>query len=286
MERLGLGPDVCLARNPRLVYGRITGWGQHGPLAHAAGHDINYIALSGTLHAIGRRGQPPTPPMALLGDMAGGGMFLVTGVLAALHERTRSGLGQVVDAAICEGAAALATASFGSVAGGTQNEERGTNIVDSGAPFYDVYECQDGKWISIGPIEARFHRELLERLGLPATQPVSHMDRGHWEAAREVFTRTFRTRTRDQWCELLEGSDVCFAPVLSFKEAPDHPHFVSRGSFVEVAGVRQPMPAPRFSRTPSAVPRVPQAPDPARFGQALSGWLASERIDQWRSRLG
>ena len=285
-ERLGLGPDVCMARNPRLVYGRITGWGQHGPLAHAAGHDINYIAISGTLHAIGRRGQPPTPPMALLGDMAGGGMFLVAGVLAALHERTRSGLGQVVDAAICEGAAALATASFGSVAGGTQNEERGTNIVDSGAPFYDVYECQDGKWISIGPIEARFHRELLERLGLPATQSVSHMDRTHWEGAREVFTRTFRTRTRDQWCDLLEGSDVCFAPVLSFKEAPDHPHFVSRGSFVEVAGVRQPMPAPRFSRTPSAVPRVPQAPDPARFGQALSGWLASERIDQWRSRLG
>ncbi len=285
-ERMGLGPDACLARNPRLVYGRITGWGQDGPLAQAAGHDINYIAITGVLDAIGRKGQPPSVPLALLGDMAGGAMYLVAGVLAALHEAGRSGKGQVVDAAICEGAAALATAFYGGVAAGTFSPERGTNLLDSGAPFYEVYECSDGKWISIGPIEARFHRELLERLGLDAEGLVPHLDPATWPAAREQFAAVFRTRTRQAWCELLEGTDVCFAPVLSFAEAPEHPHFAARQTFVDVGGVRQPMPAPRFSRTPCAVPSVPQAPESGRFAQALTDWLEPARASHWAGRFG
>ena len=282
-ERLGLGPQACMARNPRLVYGRITGWGQDGPLAQAAGHDINYISITGALDAIGRKGQPPSIPLALLGDMAGGGMFLVAGVLAGIHEARRSGKGQVVDAAISDGVAVLATAFYGSVASGGWSSERGTNILDSGAPFYDVYECQDGKWISIGPIEARFHALLLEKLGLPAGEFGPHLDRGGWPRAREAFARVFKTRTRQQWCELLEGTDVCFAPVLSFAEAPRHPHFVARGTFVDVGGVVQPMPAPRFSRTPCATPRTPRDPTPDGFARALSGWLPDARIEHWQA---
>ncbi|HPU50829.1 MAG TPA: CaiB/BaiF CoA-transferase family protein [Burkholderiaceae bacterium] len=280
-ERLGLGPEVCLARNPRLVYGRMTGWGQTGPLAQAAGHDINYIAITGVLEAIGRKDQPPSVPLALMGDMAGGAMYLVAGILAALHETSRSGHGQVVDAAIAEGAAALATAFYGSRAAGRFNLERGTNVIDSGAAFYDVYECADGRYISIGPIEAKFHRELLQRLGLAPDAFDPHLDPAQWPRAREAFTQIFRTSTRQAWCELLEGTDVCFAPVLNFDEAPSHPHFVARGSFVDVDGVVQPMPAPRFSRTPSAVPRTPVDPARETFARSLQGWLPNEAIARW-----
>jgi crotonobetainyl-CoA:carnitine CoA-transferase CaiB-like acyl-CoA transferase len=282
MERLGLGPDACLARNPRLVYGRVTGWGREGPLAQAAGHDINYIALTGVLNAIGRRGQPPTVPLALAGDFGGGGMFLAMGVLAALLHARATGQGQVVDAAMVDGAASLATAFYGLHAGGQWQAERGSNVLDTGAPHYDCYECSDGRWISIGPIEARFHAELVRRLGLEAEDIGAPGDRSRWPQAREAFARAFRSRTRDEWCALLEGTDVCFAPVLSFDEAPAHPHLQARGSFVEVDGVTQPAPAPRFSATPSARPTGVEAPGGA---DALKGWLPPERIAGWRHLL-
>ncbi|SPA39637.1 L-carnitine dehydratase/bile acid-inducible protein F [Cupriavidus taiwanensis] len=281
-ERMGLGPDVCLARNPRLVYGRITGWGQHGPLAQVAGHDINYIALTGTLDAIGRRGQPPSVPLALLGDMSGGALYLAMGMLAGLLEARASGKGQVVDAAIVDGTASMAMTFFGLAAAGKWHAERGTNILDSGAPFYDVYQCADGKWISVGPIEARFHAELLQRMGIDPDKVGAQMDEASWPQAREVFAAAFRRRSRDQWCALLEGTDVCFAPVLSFAEAPEHPHLKARGTFVEVDGVVQPAPAPRFSRTPSGVPTPPQAPHADGMSAALAGWLPPEEIAAWQ----
>ncbi|CAG2159302.1 CaiB/BaiF CoA transferase family protein [Cupriavidus numazuensis] len=284
-ERLGLGPEDCLARNPRLVYGRMTGWGQDGPLAQAAGHDINYISITGVLDAIGRKDEPPAIPLALLGDMAGGAMFLVAGILAALYEARDSGKGQVVDASIAEGAANLATSFYGSVAAGMWKLERGTNILDSGAPFYDVYACKDGKLISIGPLEARFHQDLLERLDLSPESFGRHLDRANWPRLREAFTAAFKTRTRDEWCALLEGTDVCFAPVLNMAEAPQHPHLKARGSFVEVEGVMQPMPAPRFSRTPNAVPRVPTEASPETFADALSKWLPEAEVGRWQSVL-
>jgi crotonobetainyl-CoA:carnitine CoA-transferase CaiB-like acyl-CoA transferase len=282
MERLGLGPEACLARNPRLVYGRVTGWGQDGPLAHAAGHDINYIALSGALHAIGRKDQPPTAPPALVGDFGGGAMFLVMGVLAALLHARATGQGQVVDAAIVEGAASLSTVLYGLAAAGRWSEERGSNIIDTGAPHYDCYQCSDGRWISVGPIEARFHAELVRRLGLDPEAIGPPNDSSCWPGARAVFAGVFRSRTRDEWCARLDGSDVCFAPVLGFAEAPQHPHLQSRGSFVEVDGVPQPAPAPRFSATPTARPTVPAAPSGAA---ALRGWLAPERVAAWRHLL-
>ena len=282
MERLGLGPDVCLARNPRLVYGRMTGWGQDGPLAHAAGHDINYIAVAGVLNAIGRAGQAPTAPLALVGDFGGGAMFLVMGVLAALLHARGSGQGQVVDAAIVDGAASLGTVFHGLVASGQWHDERGSNILDTGAPHYDCYPCADGHWISVGPIEARFHAELARRLGLDPAELGPPGDRAHWPRARDVLARVFRTRPRQAWCELLEGTDVCFAPVLSFGEAPAHPHLKARGTFVEVEGVTQPAPAPRFSATPTTMPTAPQAPSGA---QALHGWLSAERIAAWQPTL-
>lgn len=285
-ERLGLGPDVCLARNPRLVYGRITGWGQEGPLAQVAGHDINYISLTGTLDAIGRQGQPPSVPLALLGDMSGGALYLAMGVLAAILEARGSGQGQVVDAAVVDGTASMAMTFFGLAAAGKWQPERGTNILDSGAPFYDVYACADGKWISIGPIEARFHAELLERMGIPVDAIGPQMDTANWPHTREVLAAAFRTRTRAAWCDLLEGTDVCFAPVLSFAEAPSHPHLKARGTFVEVDGVVQPAPAPRFSRTPSAMPtppQAPQSPDADGVDAALAAWgLSPEAIAGWR----
>ncbi|RKJ99019.1 CaiB/BaiF CoA transferase family protein [Alicycliphilus denitrificans] len=282
MERLGLGPDVCRERNPRLVYGRMTGWGQDGPLAHAAGHDINYIALTGTLNAIGRKGQAPVAPLALVGDFGGGAMFLVMGVLAALLHARSTGQGQVVDAAVVDGASSLATAFYGLSAGGQWSGERGTNILDGGAPHYDCYECLDGRYISIGPIEARFHAELLRRIGIDEAAAGSPGDRSCWERMRGEFQRVFKTRTRAQWCELLEGSDVCFAPVLSFDEAPHHPHLQARASFVEVDGVFQPAPAPRFSATPSKVPTAPRMPSGVA---ALGSWLSAERVEHWRHFL-
>jgi crotonobetainyl-CoA:carnitine CoA-transferase CaiB-like acyl-CoA transferase len=256
-ERLGLGPNACLARNPRLVYGRMTGWGQTGPLAHAAGHDLNYASLTGVIHAIGRQDQPPSIPLALTGDMGGGAMYLVMGVLSALLESRNSGLGQVVDAAIVDGAASLATLFYGLHAAGMWSEERGSNILDSGAPFYEVYACQDGQWISVGPIEARFYSQLLQKLDLDPAELGAQHDRGAWAQAKVRIAERFKSRTRAQWCELLEGTDVCFAPVLSFAQAPEHPHLKARGTFVEVDGVMQPAPAPKFSRTVPDTPRPP-----------------------------
>jgi alpha-methylacyl-CoA racemase len=257
MERLGLGPDVCTARNPRLVYGRMTGWGQEGPLAPAAGHDINYIALAGALHPIGRRGEKPLPPLNLVGDFGGGGLMLAFGVVCALVERARSGRGQVIDAAMVDGAAVLMTMMHGFRHLGVWSDERGTNLLDTGAHFYDTYETKDGKHVAIGSIEPQFYAELLRLTGLEGEALPRQMDRSQWPALKERFAAIFRTRTRDEWCELMEGSDVCFAPVLSMGEAYEHPHNVARSTFVEMAGKLQPAPAPRFSRTPGAISGPP-----------------------------
>lgn len=270
-ERLGLGPEVCLKRNPRLIYGRITGWGQTGPLAHAAGHDINYIALTGVLDAIGRKGQGPSIPLALVGDFSGGALYLVIGVLAGILEARQSGKGQVVDAAIVDGTASMATPFYGLFAAGMWKNERGSNFLDSGAPFYDVYECADGQWISVGPIEARFYSQLLAKLGLDSAALGGQMDRAEWPQAKVRIAQQFKTRSRADWCALLEGTDVCFAPVLSFAEAPEHPHMQARGTFIEVDGVTQPAPAPRFSRTvldhPTAAPEEPSRDVAAALAQ-------------------
>jgi alpha-methylacyl-CoA racemase len=276
-ERLGFGPDVCLARNPRLVYGRMTGWGQEGPYADMAGHDINYIALSGTLHAIGRAGGPPVPPLNLVGDFGGGGMLLALGVLAGILEARSSGEGQVIDAAMVDGAALLATMIHGFKAMGIWDEARGTNILDTGAHFYDVYETADGKWVSIGSIEPQFYAELLEKTGLTNEELPFQHDKSQWPALKERFAAIFKAKTRDEWDEILEGSDVCYAPVLSMDEAPAHPHNAKRGTYVEIAGVVQPGPAPRFSRTPSSVP-VP----PAHAGQHTDEVLAEAGLDAAR----
>ncbi|MGQ4809962.1 Formyl-CoA:oxalate CoA-transferase [Candidatus Entotheonellaceae bacterium PAL068K] len=275
MERLGLGPQVCLARNPRLVYGRVTGWGQTGPLAHAAGHDLNYIALTGTAHAIGRRGQPPTPPLNLVGDFGGGALYLALGIVAALYESQHSGQGQVVDAAMVDGAASLMASIYGLHAAGVINDRRGENLVDSGSPFYEVYETADQKFISIAAIEAKFYAELLLRLGLENEALPEQMDREHWPALTERLAQVFRTKTRQEWCDILEGTDVCFAPILSFDEAPQHPHNQARDTFIAVDGVVQPAPAPRFSRTPAQVQRPPAAPG-EHTQEGLSDWGFSQ----------
>ena len=268
MERLGLGPDVALARNPKLVYGRMTGWGQDGPLAPRAGHDINYIALAGVLHAFGRKGEAPVPPLNLVGDFGGGGMLLGFGVACALLEGTRSGRGQVVDAAMVEGASLLGAMFAGFLKAGSWSEARGENILDTGAPWYNVYETKDGKHVSIGSIETRFYEELLQRLGVP---DLGQHDRKAWPEMRALFANTFKTRTRDEWCKVFEGSDACFAPVLSWSEARRDAHNVARKSFTEVANVEQPSPAPRFSRTPGAVRRAP--PERGEGGsEALADW--------------
>ncbi|MFQ5947968.1 MAG: CaiB/BaiF CoA transferase family protein, partial [Acidimicrobiia bacterium] len=256
-ERLGIGPDECLSRNPRLVYGRMTGWGQAGPLAHAAGHDINYIALAGTLNAIGRAGQAPVPPVNLIGDFGGGGMMLAFGIVCALLERERSGQGQVVDAAMVDGAALLSTMIHGLRAMGTWSDERGTNLLDTGAHFYDVYETADGGFVSIGALEPQFFAELLRLTGLEGEALPHQLDRSEWPKLKERFAAVFKSKTRDEWTALLEGTDVCFAPVLSMAEAPQHPHNRSRGTFVEVQGVLQPAPAQRFSRTKPSINAPP-----------------------------
>jgi alpha-methylacyl-CoA racemase len=263
-ERLGVGPDQCLARNPRLVYGRMTGWGQDGPLAQAAGRDVNYVALSGTLAMIGRAGEPPVPPLTLVGDFGGGGMLLACGVLAALLEASRSGQGQVIDAAMVDGAALLAAMFHGLRASGDWAGERGTNLVDTGAFHYEVYETADGRYISLGAIDAKSYDLMVRLTGLaddadggPVPDPN---DRAAWASMKPRMAALVRTKTRDEWCRLLEGTDVCFAPVLEPSEAPDHPHNRERGTFVEVGGVVQPAPAPRFSRS---VPDTPAPPVPA-----------------------
>jgi len=269
MERLGLGPDEALKRNPKLVYGRMTGWGQDGPLAPRAGHDINYIALAGVLHAFGRKGEAPVPPLNLVGDFGGGGMLLGFGVACALLEASRSGRGQVVDAAMVDGASLLAAMFAGFLKAGTWSEQRGENILDTGAPWYNVYETRDGKHVSIGSIESRFFDELVSRLGLRDVPPQH--DRARWPEMRSLLEKAFKSKTRDEWCKVFEGSDACFAPVLSWSEARRDPHNKSRTSFVEVSGVEQPAPAPRFSRTPGAVRRAP--PERGEGGAAaLAEW--------------
>ena len=271
MERLGLSPDQCLARNPRLVFGRMTGWGQEGPLAEAAGHDINYIALTGALHSIGRTGDRPLPPLNLVGDFGGGALYLALGVVAALLEAQKSGKGQVVDAAMVDGASSLMTAIYGIKAAGMWTNHRGENLLDTGAHFYEVYETRDGKFVSIGSIEAKFYEELLDLSGLKGQELPNQMDRSAWPALKEQLTKIFKSKTRDEWCKIMEGSDVCFAPVLSMEEAPKHPHNRHRGTFVEVEGVVQPGPAPRFSRTPGKVQRPPASPG-EHSEEALRDW--------------
>ena len=270
MERLGLGPDAMLARNPRLVYGRMTGWGQSGPLAQAAGHDLNYIGLVGALAAIGRAGAKPTPPLNLVADFGGGALYLAFGMACALVEAQRSGKGQVVDAAMTEGAASLMTMFYGFHAAGLHALKRGTNLLDSGSAVYDVYECADGGYVAIAPIELKFRKVLFDLLNLPETKDDGAELRGNLE-------NIFKTRTRDEWCALLEGTDACFAPVLTMAEAPHHPHNVARGTFVDVDGVKQPAPAPRFSRTPAGQPTPPQV-----LGQGTRSALADWGIPQPR----
>src|SRR3984893_11833821 len=283
-ERLGLGPDDCLARNPRLVYGRVTGWGQEGPVAPAAGHHINYIALVGALHAFGRRGQPPTPPLNLLGDFAGGALYLALGLVCGILEAQRSGQGQIVDAAMVDGTASLMTAFHGMVAAGQGRHERGTNFNDTGAHFYEAYECADGRWISVAAIEGKFYAELLRRLDIdPATMPPQ-MDREHWPDAKARLAALFKTRTRDERCAILEGTDACFAPVLTTDEAPHHPHNRARGTYVEIDGIVQPAPAPRFSRTVPDLPIPPQPPSsPDAAEAAPAPWLAPAEIAALRA---
>src|SRR6516225_6457637 len=270
-ERLGLGPDVCLARNPKLVYGRMTGWGQEGPLAQAAGHDINYIALAGALHSIGRRGEAPVPPLNLVGDFGGGALYLALGVVGGMLEAQKSGKGQVVDVAMVDGVASLMTAIYGMHGAGIWTNDRGTNILDTGAHYYDVYETKDGKHISVGAIEAKFYEELLERSGLKNEELPRQNDRPSWPRMKERLKTLFLTKTRDEWCKIMEGTDICFAPVLDMDEAPRHPHNQLRGTFVEQDGVTQPAPAPRFSRTPSAIQRPPSVPG-EHTEEALRDW--------------
>ncbi len=257
MERLGLGPDVCLARNPKLVYGRMTGWGQTGPLAPTAGHDLNYISLSGVVNAMGYADRAPTPPLHMVGDMGGGAMFLVTGVLAALLEAKNSGKGQVVDAAICDGATLLASMYFEMRSKGKWADKRGVNMLDGAWPFYGCFTCADGKFISIGPLEPQFYQVLVQRCGL-ADDPLfqKQYDMKTWPEMKVKLAQMFLTRSRDEWCKLLEGSEACFTPVLDFSEAPNHPHNKAREMFFDDNGVQMPAPAPRFSRTPSVPGKV------------------------------
>lgn len=276
MERLGLGPDVCLGRNPRLVFGRMTGFGQDGPLSRAAGHDINYIALSGALFGIGRAGEPPVPPLNLVGDFGGGGMMLAFGVACALLEARISGRGQVVDAAMVEGAATLATFLFAGAQRGTWRLARGSNLIDGGAHFYDTYETKDREYIAVGAIEPKFYAELIGLTGLDPLEFDAQMDHAQWPSMKTKMNALFKTKTRSEWCALLEGSDACFAPVLSPLEAPNHPHNQARGAFVELDGIVQPAPTPRFSRTKPEVGRRP--PLPGEGGDAaLASWGISER---------
>lgn len=283
MERLGLGPDVCLKRNPKLVFGRMTGWGQDGPLAQAAGHDLNYIALTGALNAFGRKGQMPVPPLNLLGDFAGGAAYLALGMVCAFLETQRSGKGQIVDAAIVDGTAHLMTSIYGTYKAAMMVLDRGENILDTGAFFYETYTCSDGKLISIAPIEAKFYDELLMRLGINADALPAPSDKTLWDQGKASLTKIFATKTRDEWCTILEGTDACFAPVLDMDEAPKHPHINARGTFIDIDGIVQPAPAPRFSRT------VPQTPSPPRkaadipLHEALDGWMDPNEIESLRA---
>ncbi|ASR35406.1 carnitine dehydratase [Prauserella marina] len=257
-ERIGLGPEQVRARNPRLIYGRVTGWGQDGPLARTAGHDINYLALSGVLDTIGREGERPVPPVNYLGDFGGGGLFLAMGVLSALYERTSSGMGQVVDASMVDGAALLSTQLFGLKASGAWEGERGRNLLDGGAPFYDTYECADGKYVAVGALEMRFWAALVQVLDLDAAELPVHLDQREWPKLRGILAEAIGRWNRDELVARAEGTDACVTPVLSPWEAAEHPHNAARGTFVDVGGVRQPAPGPKFDRTPPATPEPPR----------------------------
>jgi alpha-methylacyl-CoA racemase len=270
-ERMGLGPDVCLKRNPRLVYGRMTGWGQDGPLALAAGHDINYIALTGALHSVQREGGRPVPPLNLVGDFGGGALYLAVGVLAGLLEARSSGKGQVVDTSMVDGAAHLMMMFYEMRATGFWTDAPGTNLLDTGAPFYDAYETKDGKYVSLGSIEPKFYAELLRLSGLEKEELPPQMDRSQWPGLKRRVAEVMRTKTREEWCRIMEGSDVCFGPVLSLAEAPKHPHNVARKTFIDVGGVAQPAPAPRFSRTQNDAPRPPAIPG-ENGAEILADW--------------
>ena len=276
-ERLGIGPDDCAARNPALVYGRMTGWGQDGPYAQAAGHDINYIALAGALGPIGRAGEAPVPPLNLVGDFGGGGMLLAFGMVSAMLEARTSGEGQVVDAAMVDGSAVLTTMFHGMKAMGVWSDDRGTNLLDTGAPFYDVYETADGEYISLGSLEPQFFAEMVDKTGLGGEDGVRQGDRSRWNVMRSDLAEIVRSKTRDEWDGIMAASDVCYAPVLSLSEAPQHPHNVARGTFTEVAGVTQPAPAPRFSRTEPEI-----SGPPAHAGQHTDEVLAEAGLTEAR----
>jgi alpha-methylacyl-CoA racemase len=276
MERLGLGPESCLSRRPSLVYGRMTGWGQSGPLSHAAGHDINYIALSGALHAIGRPGEPPVVPLNYIGDFGGGAMMLAFGILCALHHARLTGQGQVVDAAMTDGAALLSAMMYGMHAAGVWSNRRGENMLDGGAHFYGTYACADGKFVSVGAIEPQFYALLLEKAGIDDAAFSDRNTMQHWPQLKDRLAQLFLTKTRAEWCALLEGSDACFAPVLDWDEAPLHPHNQARQAFVTVDGVLQPAPAPRFSHTPAATPAYAKGSDDDS-GRIISEWSRTDR---------
>ena len=284
MERLGVGPDVCLARNKKLVFGRMTGWGQDGPYANAAGHDINYIALAGALAHFGRAGEAPVPPLNMVGDFGGGGMLLAYGVVCALLEAQRSGAGQVVDAAMVDGSAILMSMFWGFKNIGLHDENaRGTNMLDSGAHFYDVYKCSDGKYVSIGSIEPQFYAQLLQLTGLASdAEFANQQDRSMWPKLKQRLTEVFATKTQAEWCKIMEGTDVCFAPVLTMSEAAKHPHNVARKTFIEIAGTTQPAPAPRFSRTVASLPTAPVGAG-ANTREVLQSW-GIQNVDELITR--
>ena len=271
MERLGLGPEECQSVNPRLIFGRMTGWGQTGPLSQAAGHDINYISIAGALGAMGYADRPPAPPLNLVGDFGGGAMYLLTGILAALVERATSGQGQIIDAAMTDGTASLLSPFFGLMAMNMWTTDRFSNRLDGGAFYYGSYECSDGKYISIGSLEPQFYALLLEKAEITDPEFQEQLDEAAWPAKREKLNQLFKTRTRQQWCDIMEGTDVCFAPVLDLKEAPTHPHNIDRKTFVELEGVVQPAPAPRFSRTQGEI-QGPAAMAGEHTREVLSAW--------------
>jgi alpha-methylacyl-CoA racemase len=283
-ERLGLGPDPCLARNPRLVYGRMTGWGQSGPLSQTAGHDLGYIAVTGVLNAIGRADAPPSVPLNLIGDFGGGGLYLAVGMLAAIIEARTSGCGQVVDAAIVDGTASLATSQFGTFAAGMMSLERGTNMTDSGSHFYEIYQCADGRWLSVAAIEPKFYAELLRILEIEPDSLGTQEDSACWPRAKQILAAKFRTRTRDEWANCFAPTDACVAPVLDWTEAAHHPHLAARGTILDIEGVAQPAPAPRFSRTPSQRPTPPAPVTRDNTESALSAWIMPREIAEWRAR--
>ncbi len=281
MERLGLGPDTCLDTNPKIVYGRMTGFGQDGPMSKAAGHDLNYIAMSGALGAIGRAGEKPTPPLNLVGDYGGGALYLVVGILAGLLETSRSGKGQVVDAAMVDGASSLMAAAYGMFAAGLLSSKRGENVLDSGAYFYETYECLDGKFVSVAAIESKFHAEMFKLMELDSSIVADQMNREEWPKLKEIMAERFASKTRDEWVAIMGGSDACFAPVLELDEVAKDPHNAARNTFVEIDGVLQPAPAPRFTRTPNPTPTPPRKANMVDPAVALRPWLEPKELENW-----